>query len=618
MKKYPISLTLVGLILAGFTLVISSLPTDTSTLFSGSGNCIQCHSATAGVLTNAAGRDVSPLFHWQSSMMGNAAYDPYWQAKVSSEVEENPHLQAIIEDKCATCHAPMGRKEAIYNGQLSFSFSELINDPLSLDGVSCTVCHQVSPDNLGTEESFSGHYIIEPIMTIYGPYANPFATAMVNNTGYTPVQGTHIESSALCATCHTLITPYVDQEGNVAGDFPEQMPYYEWLNSSYPSQQVSCQQCHLPRVNETMKISSVPTNLQNMRNPVYEHHFVGGNTLVNRMMKDNYTELGIASGIANMDSSYNYALKSLKESSIVTTADAGVEDGLVSVSVLLKNKTGHKIPTGFPSRRLWIHFTATDESGAVVFESGAYDVNGVILSQGTMEEHHDTIADENEVQIYEAVMGNTSDEVTTILLEASQYLKDNRIPPAGFISGQSYDSLIAITGKATADANFNRDSEGTEGSGSDRVTYVFQYSGNYLDYSIEICYQSIKPDFSNHISGSATAESERFNRMLNNENLSKLEVISNLEARFSLSGKMEIQIPDWNVFPNPTSGEVFIDGADGLPIEYSIYNLDGKRIQEGRSDNSSISFGKLAEGTYILNLKSLETEKAFRIVYREE
>lgn len=47
--------------------------------------------------------------------------------------------------------------------------------------------------------------------------------------------------SGNCATCHTLFTPYVDNEGNVAGEAPEQTPYLEWKNSIYPQQEIERQ-----------------------------------------------------------------------------------------------------------------------------------------------------------------------------------------------------------------------------------------------------------------------------------------------------------------------------------------------------------------------------------------
>jgi hypothetical protein len=616
MKKHILLLGLVCLIVSSFTLLVNSLPTNNSDLFTGSGNCILCHSGSEGVLMNSAGRDVSPIYHWQSSMMGNAAKDPYWQAKVSLEVEENPHLQEIIEDKCATCHAPMGRTEAIYDGSSHFTFNELKQDPLSLDGVSCAVCHQIDPDNLNAVESFSGNYQIRPVKKMYGPYENPFTTSMVNNTGYTPVHGTHIESSALCATCHTLSTPYVDQDGNVAGYFPEQMPYYEWLNSIYPVQEMSCQTCHMPRVNEEMKISSQPANLANKRSPIFEHHFVGGNTIINQMIKDNYTELGINSGIANLDTTSYYSLKNLNNSSIDVSSNVSYSNNEILVDIILKNKTGHKLPTGFPSRRMWVHFYAMDEKGDTIFESGKYDKQGNILSQTGFELHHDTISNEENVQIYEAVLGNTLNEVTTILLEASQYLKDNRIPPIGFANNQPYDSLIAVTGKAREDENFNKNELVVEGSGSDRIIYKLPFLGNTLKYGYEICYQSIKPIYRSHISASATDESKRFTRMFNNENLTKTEIMSRQEHIYSLTNIKETETLQWKIYPNPTRGKVYVEGVTQLPISYSLYTLNGKLIRKGTTNNSLITLNNLTNGTYFLKVKSGEMEKVFEIIYR--
>lgn len=602
--------------LSGFTLLVNNLPTDKSDLFTGSGNCSLCHSGSEGVLMNSVGRDVSPLYHWQSSMMGNSVKDPYWQAKVSSEVEDNPHLKTIIEDKCATCHAPMGRTEAIYDGSSHFTFDELKQDPLSLDGVSCAVCHQIDPDNLATDESFSGNYQIKPVKTMYGPYENPFTTSMVNNTGYTPVLGKHIESSALCATCHTLSTPYVDQNGNVAGYFPEQMPYYEWLNSSYPEQEKTCQKCHMPNVNEEMKISSRLANLVNKRKPVFEHHFIGGNTIINKMIRENYTELGINSGVSNLDTTSYYTLENLKSNSIETSSNVNYNDKEILIDVTLKNITGHKLPTGFPSRRLWVHFYAINETGDTIFESGKFDKHGIIITQAGFEMHHDTISNEENVQIYEAVLGNTQNEETTILLEASQYLKDNRIPPIGFVNGQPYDSLIAITGKAREDGDFNINSIGVEGSGSDRITYKFPYTGNTLKYGYEICYQSIKPSYTNHISESSTNESKQFMQMFNSESLPKTEVILIQEHIYSSSNINGTKTSQWKMFPNPTSGEVNIEGITKWPIYYSVYSLNGKLIRNGISNTSSISLNDLKSGTYPTTINSGDRGKTFRILYK--
>ena len=77
--------------------------------FSGSGICAMCHSS----LTDEVGNDVSNDAHWRSTMMANAAKDPLWQAKISSGIDRNPQVQAVIEEKCSRCHMGMARYQAI-------------------------------------------------------------------------------------------------------------------------------------------------------------------------------------------------------------------------------------------------------------------------------------------------------------------------------------------------------------------------------------------------------------------------------------------------------------------------------------------------------------------------
>ena len=57
-----------------------SLPIQTSTLFSGSGNCAACHQAgsiDSNVLRDTQGNDISPVSLWRSTMMANATQDPF-------------------------------------------------------------------------------------------------------------------------------------------------------------------------------------------------------------------------------------------------------------------------------------------------------------------------------------------------------------------------------------------------------------------------------------------------------------------------------------------------------------------------------------------------------------
>src|SRR4051812_22622952 len=116
--------------------------------FQTSDRCLACHNS----LVNAAGEDVSIGFHWRASIMANSSHDPYWQASARREVMDHPDAQSEIEDECSVCHMPITRYEAKLRGRTGEIFTDL---PISsedqehrqaADGVSCSVCHQISKD----------------------------------------------------------------------------------------------------------------------------------------------------------------------------------------------------------------------------------------------------------------------------------------------------------------------------------------------------------------------------------------------------------------------------------------------------------------------------------------
>ena len=92
----------------------------------------------------------------------------YWVAAVRREVTDHPESRAHMEDECSKCHMPMARDDAKQNGRMGQVFAHLPFDSddawgrLAADGVSCSLCHQIGKDKLGTPESFVGGFVIDP------------------------------------------------------------------------------------------------------------------------------------------------------------------------------------------------------------------------------------------------------------------------------------------------------------------------------------------------------------------------------------------------------------------------------------------------------------------------
>ncbi|MBE0685219.1 MAG: hypothetical protein IH585_04390 [Anaerolineaceae bacterium] len=484
--------------------------------FLGAGTCLLCHAN----LFDQGGVDVSITTDWRSTMMANASRDPIWQAKVSSEIERMPDLQAVIEVKCVTCHQPMAKTQAEVVGAAVAMFGDGFNNPAhalhlaGMDGVSCALCHQIQDKNLGGKESFTGGFKIDastspPNRPMFGPYETPFGFPMQNHTGFIPVYGEHTNQAELCATCHTLLTSYMDAEGNILGEFPEQTPYIEWENSQYGSGGIVCQNCHMPVAQGGVTISIMPGNLQ-PREPFFKHYFVGGNAFVLTMLSDWGGDMGIGADKAHFDATIARVKEQIGQRSASLTAKSlEVRDGQLIAQLQITPFTGHKFPTGFPSRRAWLHVTVTDAAGILIFESGKINLDGSIngnasdMDPASYEPHYDLITSPDQVQIYEPIMINSDGEVTYTLMRAATYVKDNRLLPNG-TEKTTLPEDVAVHGAALQDPNFM--------GGGDLITYQIDVSDAQgpFTFSAELLYEPLSYRFIQDMFTDETAEIEQF------------------------------------------------------------------------------------------------------------
>ena len=605
------------------------LPFGRTTLFAGSGLCEVCHASDGGTVMTVNGVDVSPVTYWRSTMMGNASKDPFWRAVVSEEVHKFPALQQTIETTCTKCHAPMGYTEAIFNGQTNYSMAEMKADPIANDGVSCAVCHQIKPDNFGMVTSYSGKYKIDPDSIIYGPYPDPEINAMTAMAAFLPVYSSHMNQSELCATCHTLFTPYLDNQGQIAGEFPEQTPYLEWKNSIYPALNTQCQDCHMPMITDSVDIASIPQSHQVYRTPFWKHAFVGGNVYMLNMLKDNIQTLGLTASSENFDSTIARAKENLTERAIDLFMTSTYENDSLNVFVKLENKTGHKIPSGIPFRRMWIHLKVTDPNSNVIFESGKWDDQGEIIDLDTeFEPHYQLIKNQNDVQIYEGVMVDVDDSVTYTLLRASSYIKDNRIPPKGFTSTHpSYDTT-AIYGNAFLDQDFNKENL-TEGTGSDIVNYRIPVT-NGLTYKVyaQVCFQTIKPRVVGNMANINVPDINQFVQMYNAlPNVPFIMKSDSLSVFVTDAEGNPAQITGFKLFqnyPNPFNPATKINYEVSAParIIIKVYDVIGSEVATLVDEYKSIgryevgfNAVELSSGLYFYKLEAITNNKnSFRDV----
>lgn len=488
-------------------------------IFLTSDRCLACHK---GVRTSV-GEDVSIGYAWRPTMMANSGRDPYWQAAVRREITDHPEASEEIQNECSRCHMPMASVVARAAKGVGTVFANLPvgtsaapEAALAGDGVSCAACHQITGAGLGTEESFVGGFQISLDTPAEGrPMFGPFAPdpggagIMRSATGFLPTEGPHVQSPDLCATCHTLLTHSHLPGGASGPQFPEQVPYLEWQASSYATRGTGCQACHMPVVGEPVPVTAV---LGRARPNVSRHSFRGGNFFILRVLNRYGRELGVAAMPQELASAADRTEAHLRDAAAaLTVTDAHLDADHLRATVDVRNRTGHKFPTAYPSRRAWLHVKVTDANGRTVFESGAFSADGHVVgndndADGTrFEPHYAEITGPDQVQVYEAIMVDDAGVPTTGLLTADHWVKENRLLPAGFDEARA-DRRVLVHGAATRDTDF--------APGGDRVRYAVPVDPGAGPFTVEaeLWYQPIAYRWATNLASYDTFETRRFVR----------------------------------------------------------------------------------------------------------
>jgi hypothetical protein len=246
------------------------------------------------------------------------------------------------------------------------------------------------------------------------------------------------------------------------------------------------------------------------RDDVSRHDFRGANFFVLGMLNRYRHELAVDARPHELDAAVN------RTKAFLQSATARVEIARVArtgtrldAEVVVSNLAGHKLPTAYPSRRAWLRLRVIDASGRVLFASGTLDPSGAIDGNDNdrdplrYEPHYTEIRAAEQVQIYESIMTDASNVVTTGLLSATSYVKDNRVLPRGFDKA-SAPADVAVHGAAANDADFS--------GGQDRVRYVVDIgnAAGAVTVEAELWYQPIGFRWARNLAEYDAFETRRF------------------------------------------------------------------------------------------------------------
>lgn len=534
-----------------------------------SSQCIGCHSASNENMAflfedpNVKPINLSPYTEWRASMMGLSGRDPIFHAQLESEKALYPERAEFLDNTCYRCHGVLGQRQVELDKKGMFKHGMVYARPedpngkygsLARDGVSCVACHQASKDGLGTPESFTGRFKLDPFDVVNGPYEDKeiVTQPMKNALGITPRYGEHIKSSALCGSCHTVVLPIFDSKGKELLDKKgkpreshEQTTYPEWLNSIYQNEREpikkesvkTCQDCHMQKTflgrKLTFRIANIEDNLYpyadyrlpdkditlRVRDEYSRHTLIGINQFALMMFQQFPNILGIRTNdymysegqlglITAQSSGYKLARE---ETARVRVASLNRTDKYLEASVNVENLAGHSLPSGVAFRRAFLAFEVLDGDGQVIWASGRTNAAGAIV-RGTTDEvlpteffydpvtrkqvfqpHHDVITDEGQVQIYEELTANAAGKVTTSFVAIDHYLKNNRLLPKGWRLDGPFAEFTGPHGDAERDPEYINPNGST---GSDTIIYripLNERTGRAVSVRAFLYYQAIPP-----------------------------------------------------------------------------------------------------------------------------
>ena len=372
----------------------------------------------------------------------------------------------------------------------------------------------------------------------------------------------------------------------------------------------------MPRLDEPIVISANYIFLQPRPNYAL-HTMVGANTTMLEMMKNNIDELGISATEAQFDTTIAYTMDMLQNQSVeMELTELYYAEDTVAFEVYLENKAGHKFPSGYPARRAFVEFVVKDDMDNVLFHSGEVQDDHEVSGQDpNFETHYQTITQEDQVQIYEQVLGDVNGNVTTVLERADHILKDNRLTPKGFsLNHEVYDTTL-VGEVALADPNFNHE-DGVEGSGTDRIEYKIALNGYEGDISVEtrLYYQSMPPKWMEEMFSFQTTEIDFFKEKYEEQGAAPV-LIQERTLSTIVTNIENLELSAIKLFPNPSSDGTFNIQSEMTSLTgIEIYDASGRLMSQAQL-NGLFYRGTLpsASGLYTIVIHSNSGSKVERI-----
>ncbi len=354
------------------------------------GRAIDPQSLAGSETCGTAGCHEQIVAEWLPSAHRYAAMDTVFQAIQNVMAQQNGPESTRY---CGGCHDPI----SLFSGTKNIFVEKLTGLAGYKEGVSCLACHAIRE----TDIRGNANYTVSQPREYLWQWDAAGAGRMARDFLIRAYPGEHAKLSKrmfktpeYCAACHKQ---FIDQEVNRVGWVQLQNQYDNWAASHWNAKgdarrTVECRECHMPLVDSRDPAAgdSADYNRTPKDGKHRSHRFLAANNFMPEVLKapgweehKELTEKWLRGEVRIPEIEDKWASGKIVQ--IAVDAPERVRAGqAVKVRVsLVSNKVGHDFPTGpLDMIQSWVHITARDAAGRVVYESGRVG-QGQFIEPGT-------------------------------------------------------------------------------------------------------------------------------------------------------------------------------------------------------------------------------------------
>jgi len=330
----------------------------------------------------SAGCHEEILKEWQVSAHRYSAMDVAFQKVQSIMGEQNG---AESTRYCGGCHDPI----SLFSGTKNIFTEDLTNLTGYNEGVSCVACHAIKETDVKGNANYT---MTQPDRYMF-ELSDGGAAKWVSDVLIRSYPRHHVEtlqhklfkSPEFCAACHKQ---FIDEEINNVGWVQLQNQYDNWRESRWnhpgdAAQTIECRECHMPLAESRDPASGddLDYNRSASDGRHRSHRFLAANQFMPLVLdlpgaKEHVelTEKWLRGEIAIPEIADKWQVGPAVPIDLVMPEAAAPGEQVTIRAVITNNKPGHDFPTGpIDIIQSWVEISVKDQSGTVVYQSGARD-----------------------------------------------------------------------------------------------------------------------------------------------------------------------------------------------------------------------------------------------------